>query len=36
MLYLLICIKVKIDNMQKNSKCRLCGERDKMVNHIKC
>ena len=27
-------IKAKIDNTQKNSKCRLCGEKDKMVNHI--
>ena len=27
-------IKVKIDNMQLNSKCRLYGERDEMINHI--
>ena len=27
-------IKVKIDNMQQNVKCRLCGNRDEMVNHI--
>ena len=26
-------IKTKIDNMQKNSKCRLCGNRDETVNH---
>ena len=24
----------KIDNTQKNSKCRLCGDRDEMLNHI--
>ena len=28
-------INAKIDNMQKNSKCRLCGDRDETVNHIK-
>ena len=27
-------IKVKIDNIQENSKCRLCGDRGEMVNHI--
>ena len=27
-------IKAKIDNSQKNSKCRLCGKRDETVNHI--
>ncbi len=27
-------IKVKIDNMQQNSKCRLCGEKDETINHI--
>ena len=26
-------IKVKIDNIQQNSKCRLCRERDESVNH---
>ena len=25
-------IKRNIDNMQKNSKCRLCGDRDQTVN----
>ena len=24
-------IKAKIDNMQPNSKCRLCGNKDKMI-----
>ena len=24
----------KIEIMQQNSKCRLCGNRDKMINHI--
>ena len=23
------------DNMQQNSKCRLCGDRDKTINHIR-
>ena len=27
-------IKAKIDNMQQNSKCRLCRERDEIINHI--
>ena len=27
-------IKVRIDKMQQNSKCRLCGDRDKTINHI--
>ena len=27
-------IKAKIDKMQQNSKCRLCGDRDEMINHI--
>ena len=27
-------IKVRIDETQQNSRCRLCGERDKMINHI--
>ena len=27
-------IKVKLENPQWNSKCRLCGDRDKMINHI--
>ena len=25
---------MKIDNMQQNSKCKLCGEIDEMVNYI--
>ena len=30
-------IKAKIDKMQQNCRCRLCGERDKTINHIsKC
>ena len=28
-------IKAKIDNMQQNSKCRLCGDKHEMVYHIK-
>ena len=27
-------IKVRIDKTQQNSKCRLCGDRDKAINHI--
>ena len=27
-------IKARIDKMQQNSKCRLCGDRDEMINHI--
>ena len=27
-------IKVKIDDMQQNSECRLCGDEDKTINHI--
>ena len=27
-------IKARIDKTQQNSKCRLCGERDKTINHI--
>ena len=27
-------IKARIDKMQQNSKCRLCGERDETINHI--
>ena len=27
-------IKVRIDKTQQNSKCRLCGNRDKTTNHI--
>ena len=27
-------IKAKIDNIQQNSKCRLCENRDEAVNHI--
>ena len=28
------CIKARIDKMQQNSKCRLCGDRDETINHI--
>ena len=27
-------IKARIDETQQNSKCRLCGDRDEMTNHI--
>ena len=27
-------IKARIDQMQQNSKCRLCGDRDETINHI--
>ena len=27
-------IKVRIDKMQQNSKCRQCGDRDETINHI--
>ena len=27
-------IKTRIDKTQQNSKCRLCGDRDKTINHI--
>ena len=27
-------IKVRINKMQQNSKCRLCGDRDETINHI--
>ena len=27
-------IKKGIDKMQQNSKCRLCGDRDKIIDHI--
>ena len=27
-------IKERIDETQQNSKCRLCGDRDEMINHI--
>ena len=27
-------IKVRIDKTQQNSKCRLCGDRDEIINHI--
>ena len=30
----LVTIKAKINNPQRNGKCRLCGERDEMINHI--
>ena len=28
------CIKARIDKMQQNSQCRLCGDRDETINHI--
>ena len=27
-------VKIKIDDTQENSKCRLCGDKGKTVNHI--
>ena len=27
-------VKAKIDKVQQNNKCNLCGERDEMINHI--
>ena len=27
-------IKARIDKMQQNSKCRLCGDRDETINNI--
>ena len=27
-------IKARISKMQQNSRCRLCGDRDEMINHI--
>ena len=27
-------LKQKIDKIQQNSKCRLCGNRDETINHI--
>ena len=27
-------IKARIDKMQQNSKCSICGDRDKTINHI--
>ena len=27
-------IKARIDETQQNSKCKLCGDKDKMINHI--
>ena len=27
-------IKTKIDKTQQNSKCRSCGDREEMINHI--
>ena len=27
-------IKARIDKTQQNSKCRLCGDRNKTINHI--
>ena len=29
-------IKARIDKTQQNSKCRLCADRDEMINHIIC
>ena len=28
------CIKAKIDNTDQNSKSRLCGDKDEMINYI--
>ena len=28
--------KAKIDNTQQNCKCRLCGDKDEMIDHIIC
>ena len=30
-----IHIKARIDKIQQNSRCVLCGERDETINHIK-
>ena len=27
-------VKAKIDKMQQNTRCRLCGNRNKTINHI--
>ena len=27
-------IKAKINNVQQNKKCRLCGDKDKIINHM--
>ena len=27
-------IKTRIDKLQQNSKCRLCGDRDEAINHV--
>ena len=27
-------VKVRTDKTQQNSKCRLCSERDEIINHI--
>ena len=27
-------IKARIDKMQQNSRCRLCGDRDEAINHM--
>ena len=27
-------VKARIDKMQQNSSCRLCGDRNEMINHI--
>ena len=29
------CVYAKIGKTQQNSKCRLCGDRDETINHIK-
>ena len=29
-----LCVEAKIDKTQQKSKCRLCGDRDKTINHI--
>ena len=28
------CVREKIDKTQENSKCRLCGDKDEMINPI--
>ena len=27
-------VKARIDKMQQNSRCKLCSDRDEMINHI--
>ena len=28
-------VKAKIDNIQQNSKCRLCGDKEEMINQMR-